>query len=169
MFALATRSRAFPASGSRERGNDRVMAQARTRRIESEIQRVLSELIAREVKDPRVGNVTITAVSLAADMGVARVFFTPFASKNPAEQVREGLTRAGGFLRGEIGRRLRLRHAPRLEFLIDDTADKAAHLTGLINKAVESDKAHHTDDADDADDVAANDDAHPGHQDADES
>ena len=59
------------------------MAEARTRRIESEIQRVLSELIAREVKDPRVGNVTITAVSLAADMGVARVFFTPFASKNP--------------------------------------------------------------------------------------
>jgi hypothetical protein len=53
-----------------------------------------------------------------------------------------------------------LRHAPRLEFLIDDTADKAAHLTGLINKAVESDKAHH---ADDADDVAANDDVHPDH------
>src|ERR1700744_5352659 len=139
------------------------MAEARTRRIESEIQRVLSELVAREVKDPRVGNVTITAVRLAADMGVARVFFTPFASKNPAEQVREGLTRAGGFLRGEIGRRLRLRHAPRLEFLIDDTADKAAHLTGLINKAVESDKAHHTDDDADAESnagTAANDDAH---------
>ena len=134
------------------------MAEARTRRIESEIQRVLSELIAREVKDPRVGNVTITAVSLAADMGVARVFFTPFASKNPAEQVREGLTRAGGFLRGEIGRRLRLRHAPRLEFLIDDTADKAAHLTGLINRAVESDRASAA-----ASESAANDDA-PGTQ-----
>ena len=102
---------------------------------------MLSELIAREVKDPRVGNVTITAVSLAADMGVAKVFFTPFASRNPAEEVRVGLTRAGGFLRGEVGRRLRLRHAPRLEFFIDDTADKAAHLTGLINRAVESDRA----------------------------
>jgi len=137
------------------------MAEARTRRIESEIQRVLSELVAREVKDPRVGNVTITAVSLAADMGVARVFFTPFASKNPAEQVREGLTRAGGFLRGEIGRRLRLRHAPRLEFLIDDTADKAAHLTGLITRAVESDRASAA-----ATGSAANDDA-PGAQHAD--
>ncbi|MDB6015313.1 MAG: ribosome-binding factor [Gammaproteobacteria bacterium] len=137
------------------------MAEARTRRIESEIQRVLSELIAREVKDPRVGNVTITAVSLAADMGVARVFFTPFASKNPGEQVREGLTRAGGFLRGEIGRRLRLRHAPRLEFLIDDTADKAAHLTGLINRAVESDRASAA-----ASESAANDDS-PGAQHAD--
>jgi ribosome-binding factor A len=118
----------------------------RTRRIESEIQRVLSELIAREVKDPRVGNVTITAVSLAADMGLARVFFTPFASQHPAEEVKVGLTRAGGFLRGEVGRRLHLRHAPRLEFVIDDTADKAAHLTGLINRAVAEDRAAAADD-----------------------
>jgi ribosome-binding factor A len=140
------------------------MAEARTRRIESEIQRVLSELIAREVKDPRVGNVTITAVSLAADMGVARVFFTPFASRNPAEEVQVGLTRAGGFLRGEVGRRLRLRHAPRLEFVIDDTADKAAHLTGLINRAVESDRAHSSEQSDeseaDTQGAAANDDHH---------
>jgi ribosome-binding factor A len=117
------------------------MAEARTRRIESEIQRVLSELISRGVKDPRVGNVTITAVSLAADMGVAKVFFTPFASRNPAEEVQIGLTSAGGYLRGEVGRRLRLRHAPRLEFVIDDTVDKAARLTGLINRAVASDRA----------------------------
>ena len=61
------------------------MAQARTQRIESEIQRVLAALVAREVKDPRVGNVTITAVSVAADMGSARVFFTPFASRQPPE------------------------------------------------------------------------------------
>ena len=140
------------------------MAEARTRRIESEIQRVLSELIAREVKDPRVGNVTITAVSLAADMGVARVFFTPFASRNPAEEVQVGLTRAGGFLRGEVGRRLRLRHAPRLEFVIDDTADKAARLTGLIDRAVESDRAHASEQSDesaaDTPGAAANDDHH---------
>lgn len=83
-----------------------------------------------------MGNVTITAVSLAADMGLARIFFTPFASQHPAEEVRVGLTHAGGFLRGEVGRRLRLRHAPRLEFVIDDTADKAAHLTRLIDSAV---------------------------------
>jgi len=81
------------------------MAEAqRKRRIEAEIQRVLSEVIAREVKDPRVGNVTITAVNVAADMGTARVYFTPFASINPHEEVRIGLTHAGGFLRGEVGR-----------------------------------------------------------------
>ena len=117
----------------------------RKRRIEAEIQRVLSELIAREVKDPRVGNVTITAVNVAADMGTARVYFTPFASLNPHEEVRIGLTHAGGFLRGEVGRRLRLRHAPRLEFIFDDTADKASRLTGLIERAVKDDRAGHVD------------------------
>ena len=99
------------------------------------MQRVLSELIARGVKDPRVGSVTITEVKIAADMSSAKVFFTPFASKNPPEQVLEGLTRASGFLRGEVGRRLSLRHAPRLEFEFDDSFEKAAKLTALIDRA----------------------------------
>lgn len=130
------------------------MAQSRNQRIESEIQRVLSALIAREVKDPRVGNVTITAVTMLKDKSAAKIFFTPFASSNPPEQVRVGLTHAGGFLRGELGRRLGLRHAPRLEFVYDDTVEGAARLTGLIEQAVAGDRAHAsepaTDDAADA-------------------
>ena len=119
----------------------------RRRRIEAEIQRVLSEVIAREVKDPRVGSVTITAVNMSADMGGARVYFTPFASLMPPEEVRIGLTHAGGFLRGEVGRRLHLRHAPKLEFVFDDTVDRAAHLTGLIDRAVQHDRATHDEEA----------------------
>ena len=117
------------------------MTHGRTQRIESEIQRVLAALIAREVKDPRVGNVTVTAVSVAPDMGSARVFFTPFAALQPAEQVGAGLTRAAGFLRGELGRRLKLRHAPRLEFVFDHSAEDAARLTTLIDRAVADDRA----------------------------
>ena len=117
------------------------MSQQRTQRIEAEIQRVLAELIAREVKDPRVGNVTITAVSVASDMGTARVYFTPFATSASAEEVQAGLRHAAGFLRGELGRRLGLRHAPRLEFRFDDTIEGAAHLTSLIERAVEKDRA----------------------------
>jgi ribosome-binding factor A len=109
------------------------MSEARSRRIESEIQRVLAALIAREVKDPRVGNVTITA----------RVYFTPFASRMAPEQVRRGLTHAASFLRGELGRRLSLRHAPRLEFLFDESAEGAARLTSLIDRAVAADRAAH--------------------------
>ena len=78
----------------------------RLRKIEAELQRVLAELIAREVKDPRVGNVTITGVRLAADMGAAKVFYAPFASAHPQEEVQSGLTRAAGCLRGEAGRLL---------------------------------------------------------------
>ena len=118
------------------------MTHGRTQRIESEIQRVLAALIAREVKDPRVGNVTVTAVSVAPDMGSARVFFTPFAARHPPAQVREGLTHAAGFLRGELGRRLGLRHAPRLEFVFDESVESAARLTHLIDRAVAGDREH---------------------------
>jgi len=111
----------------------------RQRKIESELQRVLAELIAREVKDPRIGNVTITGVRLSPDMGVAKVFYAPFVSSHPQEEVRSGLARAAGFLRGEAGRRLGLRHAPRLDFVFDDTTEKAARLTGLIDRAVADD------------------------------
>lgn len=114
---------------------------ARRERIEGEVQRVLSALVAREVKDPRVGSVTFTAVQLAPDLSVARVFFLPFGDRHPAQEVREGLASAAGFLRGEVGRRLSLRHAPRLEFVIDRHFEEAAHLTTLIDRAVEDDRA----------------------------
>jgi len=117
------------------------MTQARNQRIESEMQRVLAALVARELKDPRVGNVTITAVSAAADMGSVRVFFTPFASQQPPEQVRRALNHAAGFLRGELGRRLSLRHAPRLEFVFDESVEGAARITSLIDRAVAGDRA----------------------------
>ena len=107
----------------------------RQRKIESELQRALSELISRDVNDPRVGNVTITAVDVAPDMKSARVYFVPFASRNPREQVQEGLTRAGGFLRAEVAKRLGLRYTPRLEFVFDESIDRAARLTDLIDKA----------------------------------
>lgn len=124
------------------------MSQARTQRIESEIQRVLATLISREVKDPRVGNVTITQVSVSPDMGTARVYFAPFAQQHPAAEVQRGLTHAAGFLRGELGRRLGLRHAPRLEFRFDETVEGAARLTRLIDGAVERDRAAHPADSD---------------------
>ncbi len=116
------------------------MADSRHRKLEAELQRALAELVAREVKDPRVGNVTITAIDLAPDLRTARVYFIPFASRHAREEVQAGLTRAGGFLRGEIGRRLGLRRAPRLEFAFDDSFDRAERLTNLIDRAVDGHK-----------------------------
>jgi ribosome-binding factor A len=111
----------------------------RVRRIEAQMQRELAELVSREVKDPRVGPMTITQVTLAADMSQAQVFVVPFgtgASLHP--EWLEGLRAASGFLRGEVGRRVGLRHAPRLEFVRDDSFDRAAHLSALINAANKS-------------------------------
>jgi ribosome-binding factor A len=80
------------------------MSDSRRRKLEGELQRTLAELISRELKDPRVGNVTITAVTLLPDLSLARVFFVPFAGKQSPEDVRVGLTHAGGFLRSDSKR-----------------------------------------------------------------
>ena len=109
-------------------------------RIEGEMQRVLSTLVSREVRDPRVGNVTLTAINLAPDAYSARVFFVPFGDKHTPEEVSEGLNRAAGFLRGEVGRALALRHAPKLEFVYDQQIERADKLTRLIDGAVKSDQ-----------------------------
>jgi ribosome-binding factor A len=112
------------------------MSDSRLRKVEGELQRALAQLVRREVKDPRVGNVTITEVDVAPDMKTARVYFVPFASSHEVAEVQAGLTRAAGFLRGEAGRRLGLRYAPRLEFVFDERIDEADRLTRLIDRAV---------------------------------
>jgi ribosome-binding factor A len=112
----------------------------RLARIEGEMQRVLSTLVSREVRDPRVGNITLTSVSVAPDMSTARIWFVPFGDKHTPEEVGEGLNRAAGFLRGEVGRALALRHAPKLEFVYDRQIEHADKLSRLIDGAVKSDQ-----------------------------
>ncbi len=121
-------------------GHSRRSNGARQQRVESQLQRVVAELISREVRDPRVGSVTITAVEVVPDMSVARVFFVPFGTAHPAGEVRDGLERAAGFLRGEVGRRLGLRHAPRLEFEFDESIGRGAAISALIDAAVRADR-----------------------------
>ncbi|HTT03262.1 MAG TPA: 30S ribosome-binding factor RbfA [Steroidobacteraceae bacterium] len=123
------------------------MAEARHKRIEVEIQRALAALVRSELKDPRVGNVTITQVSVAPDLKSARVFFVPFAASHAPAEVRAGLTHAAGFLRGEVGRRLGLRYAPRLEFRFDESLDRAQRLSELIEQAAPRERAGHADDS----------------------
>lgn len=120
--------------------------QARQRRIEAEIQRSIAELISRELRDPRVGAITITAVEVTADMSLARVLYVPFGPARDPLPIEQGLNRAAGFLRGEIGRRLSLRHAPRLEFRFDKSIERAAELTQLIDQAVRSDRGESDED-----------------------
>jgi ribosome-binding factor A len=109
--------------------------------VEAQIQRALAELLPRTVKDPRVGSVTFTAVKLAPDMSEARVFFLPFGRKHSAEETLRGLNSASGLLRGVVGRQLGLRHAPRLQFVVDEQLERAQELTTLIDQAVRADQS----------------------------
>jgi ribosome-binding factor A len=113
---------------------------SRPQRIAAQMQRTLAELVPRAVKDPRVGHLTITAVSLLEDLSCARVWFLPFGTSRNVDEQLAGLRSAAGFLRGEIARQLGLRHAPRLEFLVDTNLEHAQALTQLINAAVANDR-----------------------------
>ncbi len=116
-------------------------AGARQQRIAAQLQRLLARLLRTLVKDPRVGNVTVTAVLLTPDLRMATVYVVPFgaARATAAAGMLEGLRSAAGFLRGQISRELRLRHTPRLSFELDRQLDQAHRLTGLIDQAVASD------------------------------
>ena len=120
-------------------------------RVASQVHRSLA-LRLREVKDPRVGNVTVTTVNVAADLTVAYVqvlpFGSPSAAAHPPDETLAGLRSAAGYLRGAVGRDLHLRRAPRLEFAIDEQLEQAHRLTELIDQAVSADRATHEPDHD---------------------
>lgn len=116
---------------------------SRTLRVGEQIRRELAELI-RKVKDPRVGNVTFGEVEVSKDLAHAKVYFTVLGGG--AEQAREsaqGLNHAAGFLRRELGRVMRLRIVPELRFVYDDTQEKGARLSALIDQAVRADRERH--------------------------
>jgi ribosome-binding factor A len=113
---------------------------SRSRRVGEQIQRELAELVQRELKDPRLGMVTISAVEVSRDMGVAKIFFTVFGEGHDVAQTIEGLNSASGFLRRELAHRMRLRVVPELRFQYDHSIEKGSQLSALINKAVAEDK-----------------------------
>ena len=109
--------------------------QGRPQRIGDLIQRELSALLAREVRDPRVGMVTITSVDVSPDMSHAKVFFT-LLEKSNLDAALEGLTRAAGFLRSQLAKRVKLYSIPELRFQYDESIERADRLSRLIDSAV---------------------------------
>ena len=105
-------------------------------RVADQIQRDLSELIARELKDPRVGMVTINAVEVTPDYAHAKVFFS-LLNGDP-EETATGLNAAAGFLRNGLFKRLHIHTVPTLHFIFDRTTERAADMNALIAKAVAS-------------------------------
>lgn len=111
---------------------------ARTDRVAQQIQRELAELVRLEINDPRVRLVTITGVEVANDYSHAKIFFTRLDGKH--EEAQQGLERAGGFLRSQLARSLKLRIMPQLHFVYDASVERGSHLSQLIDQAVASDQ-----------------------------
>ena len=108
----------------------------RLRRIADQIQRELSGLLRSELKDPRVGFITLTGVEVSPDLAHAKVFFTTLGDTPSLSRTEEGLRRAAGFLRAQLGGLLKLRVTPELHFHHDVSVEHGVRLSELIDAAV---------------------------------
>ena len=108
----------------------------RSFKVSDQIQRDLAELIARELKDPRVGMVTIQAVEVTPDYAHAKVFFSVLVGD--PQETQEALNQASGFLRNGLFKRLHIHTVPTLHFQFDRTTERAADMNALIARAVSS-------------------------------
>ena len=110
------------------------MAQGRMRRVDEAVREVLSDAIAKEIKDPRVGFVTVTAVKTSRDLRHARVYVSVLGDAHERAATLDGLRSAHGYLQGTIAAQLALKHTPTLVFEYDETVDRAARLTKLMQR-----------------------------------
>jgi ribosome-binding factor A len=108
----------------------------RQRRVSDEMRIQLAELLMHHVKDPRLGFVTVTEVRMSPDLSHARVFISILGEEDDETSALAALRSASGFLRREIGRRVRLRHTPQLHFEVDRTLDHSDRIEELLREAL---------------------------------
>jgi len=113
---------------------------ARSLRVADQIQRELAEIIRTELKDPRVAMITLTGVEVTADYAHAKVFYTLMGSAEERAATEVGLKQAGGFLRSQIARRIKLHSIPQLHFIYDASVERGFELSRLIDEAVAGSK-----------------------------
>jgi ribosome-binding factor A len=112
------------------------------RRVDEAIRQVIGDAVASDLKDPRVGFVTVTDVKTSPDLSHARVYVSVLGEADAREESLDGLRSAHGYLQGRIGRELKLKRTPTLEFAYDDTTDRAMRLDALIEAEIEAGESH---------------------------
>jgi ribosome-binding factor A len=117
---------------------------SRTQRIGDQMQRELAQLIQREIKDPRLGLVTLTGIDVSRDLAHAKVYFTVMGKDDAASIAlnQEILQEAAGYLRMLLGKAIKLRTIPQLHFHYDESVRRGAQLSALIERAVAEDRQH---------------------------
>jgi ribosome-binding factor A len=106
----------------------------RSRRIEDQIQRILSDVVRGEVRDPRLSNAIITAVRVSKDLGVAWVYYTVLQAEGATENLDEAFASALGFLRRRLAKDLTIRRVPELRFQLDETENNARDMDRLLDE-----------------------------------
>jgi ribosome-binding factor A len=109
----------------------------RMRRVDEAVREVLSDAIAQQLKDPRVGFVTVTAVETSQDLRHARVFVSVLGDEATRRRSLDGLRSAHGFLQQRVSSELRLKNTPTLDFRYDDTTDRGFRIAELLDEAEE--------------------------------
>lgn len=120
------------------------MGQLRIDKIQELIKQEVSNMILRELKDPRIGFATITQVEASGDLRHAKIFVSVMGSEEQKIQTLEGLKSALGFIRSELGKRIRLRHTPEITLQLDATLDYSVKIQELLDKVKkeEAKKSH---------------------------
>lgn len=108
------------------------MTKHRANRLAETLKEEISQLIREELKDPRIGFVTVTAVDVVDDLSHAKVYISVLGSVEEGKESLAALSRAAGFVRSEIGKRIRLRHVPEIVFKYDPSIEQGAHIAKLL-------------------------------------
>ena len=111
----------------------------RSEKVADLIQKEISQMLVKSVKDPRIGFVTITRVSVSEDCRFAKIYFSVAGSLEERERSMKGLESATGYVRKELGRRIRLRYTPEILFQFDPSIEYAIHMEELI-QSIQHDK-----------------------------
>ncbi|MDF2564601.1 MAG: rbfA [Massilibacillus sp.] len=115
------------------------MGQLRTEKVQELIKQEVSQIILKELKDPRIGFVTVTQVDVTGDLRSAKIYVSLMGSEDQIKECWDGLQKALGYIRREIGKRIRLRCTPELAFQLDKSLDYSVHIQELLSKIKDKD------------------------------
>ena len=115
------------------------MGDGRMRRVDEAVRAVLSDAITKDLKDPRIGFVTLTAVKTSPDLRHARVFVSVLGDAQTRTETLDGLRSAHGFLQGRVAAELSLKHTPMLSFEYDESIDRGMRISRLIDQGPDAD------------------------------